>query len=154
MQRRICMKGCLAEIAEMRPVRLCPIALVLMISGCAGPMGTIHGETAKSSVTSFDGSYQTTIHITNIAPEAKGSNWCETPGQPTITVTNGQFSYAVPHPNVPANITPIFSATMAPNGSFLGQTVDGTISGQVHGTHMEGSIDGQGCGYGFAGDRT
>jgi hypothetical protein len=43
---------------------------------------------------------------------------------------------------------------MAPNGSFLGQTVDGTISGQVHGTHMEGSIDGQGCGYGFAGDRT
>ena len=40
MQRRICMKGCLAEIAEMRPVRLYPITLVLMISGCAGPMGT------------------------------------------------------------------------------------------------------------------
>lgn len=137
----------------MPQVRLCPMILMLMIAGCAGSMGTIHTATVAAPVTAFDGSYQSTIRITTAAEETKGSSWCETPGQPIITVANGQFRYAVPHPNAPGNPSPTFQATMAQDGSFAGQANDGTISGQVRGTHMEGSIDGAGCIYAFTGDR-
>ena len=36
---------------------------------------------------------------------------------------------------------------------IVGNSNNGTISGQVRGTHIEGSIDGAGCRYTFAGDR-
>lgn len=134
--------------------RLCSMVLLLLIAGCAGPMGTIHSDTTAPAVTSFDGAYQSTIRITDTAGEVKGNNWCDTPGQPVITVSNGQFSYAVPHPNAPGNPTPTFQATLAQDGSFSGQVVSGTMSGRVSGTHMAGSIDGQGCVYAFTGDRT
>ncbi len=137
----------------MPKVRLCTMVLVLVTAGCAGSMGTIHPDTTAAPVTTFDGSYRTTIRVTSAATAAKGTDWCMTPGQPVITVTNGQFSYAVPHPNVPGNLTPVYQATMAQDGRFSGQGNGGTISGQVTGTHMEGSIDGMGCVYGFAGDR-
>ena len=117
-------------------------------------MGTIHGNATKAPVTAFDGLYQSTIRVTGVAPEAKGTNVCDTPGQPIITVANGQFSYAVPHPNVPGNMTPTLLATMAQDGSFSGQDVDGTISGTIQGIHLAGSINGQGCIYAFSGDRT
>jgi hypothetical protein len=130
------------------------MVLMLMIAGCAGPMGTIHtGVTAAPPVTTFDGSYQTTIRVTDAAAGTEGTSWCETPGQSVVTVANGEFSYAVPHPNVPGNPAPSFPATIAQDGSFAGQVVSGTISGQVQGTHMAGTINGQGCVYGFTGDR-
>jgi hypothetical protein len=127
--------------------------LVLATAGCAGPMGTIHPDTTAGAVTAFDGSYQTTIRVTSTAAAAQGTDWCMTPGQPVITVANGQFGYAVPHPNAPGNPTPVFQATLAQDGTFSGQGNGGTISGQVSGTHMQGRIDGMGCIYGFAGDR-
>jgi len=124
---------------------------MLLIAGCAGPMGTIHTDTvATPVVTSFDGSYQSTIRVTKSPP---GTSWCDTPGQPVITVANGQFSYAVPHPNVPSNPTPSYPATFAPDGTFFGQIISGTTSGQVRGTRIEGSIDGVGCIYAFTGER-
>jgi hypothetical protein len=139
----------------MPPVKLCPVMILyLMVTGCAGPMGVIHGGAVPAAaVRSFDGSYSSTIRVTSSADAAKGTAWCDTPGQPIVTVANGQFSYALPHPNVPGNATTSFPATMAQDGSFSGQVVDGTISGQVKGTHMEGSINGQACVYTFAGDR-
>lgn len=136
----------------MAQVRLCSIVAMLMVAGCAGPMGTIHSDTVPAPVvTSYDGSYRNTIRVTNSA--VKGTPWCDSPGQPVITVANGQFSYAVPHPNVPGNPAPSYPATFAQDGTFYGQVVSGTISGQVRGTHMEGSIDGQGCVFAFTGDR-
>jgi hypothetical protein len=143
----------LGRIADMPKVRLYPLVVLLMTAGCAGPLGTIHSATPTSSVTSFDGSYRSTIRVTGTAAEANGTNLCDSPGQPVITVANGQFTYAVPHPNTPGNMTTSFPATMAQDGSFSGQVTDGTIAGQVRGTHMEGHINGQGCVYAFAGDR-
>jgi hypothetical protein len=127
--------------------------LLLMLAGCAGSMGTMHANTATAPATSFDGTYQSTIRITSSADEAKGTSWCVTPGQPLITVANGQFSYTVPHPNAPGNPAPTFQAVIARDGSFAGQANDGTISGRVSGTHMEGSINGAACIYAFTGDR-
>ncbi len=139
----------------MRPVRLCTALFpFLMIIGCAGPMGVIHGGTVTAApVTSFDGSYGNTIRVIRSAGATEGTTWCDSPGQPVITVANGRFSYAVPHPNVPGDATTSVQATMTQDGSFSGQAVGGTISGRVSGTHIEGSIDGLACVYAFAGDR-
>lgn len=141
--------------ASMPLVSLYKLALVLLIAGCAGPMGTIHGgQSAAATVSTFDGTYQSTIRITNSAGAAQENAWCETPGQPIITVAHGQFSYAVPHPNVPGNPTPSFPANFAPDGSFAGQIVEGTISGRASGTHMEGNISSTACVYAFTADRS
>jgi hypothetical protein len=141
------------QIADIALVRLCPMVLVLMIAGCAGSMGVIRPETATVPVMAFDGSYRNTVSVTGSAAVAEGTSWCKTPGQPVITVANGQFSYAVPHPNMPGNPTPIFQAALAQDGSFIGKSNSGTISGRVRGSYIEGSIDGAGCRYAFAGDR-
>ena len=134
--------------------RLYPMLLPLMIIGCAGPMGTIHGEAPTTvAVTTYDGAYSSTIRVTSTAEGARGTGLCDSPGQPVVTVANGQFSYAVPHPNVLGSMTPSFPATMAQDGTFYGQVMYGTISGQVNGGHMEGRIDGQGCVYAFSGER-
>lgn len=137
----------------MHRIRLCPMVLMLLVAGCAGSMGTIHADPAPSSVTAFDGSYRSTIRLTGTADVAKGTNWCDTPGQPIITVSNGLLSYTVPHPNVSDEMTPTFEATIAEDGTFSGQVVGGTMSGTVSGTHMEGRIDGQACLYAFSADR-
>jgi hypothetical protein len=136
-----------------RIVKLCPLVLISLAFGCAGPMGTIRSEAVVPTVTAFDGSYRNTIRVTGSTRVAQGTDWCQTPGQPTITVANGGFTYEVSHPNVPGNATTTFPATMAQDGSFAGQTVDGTISGRVNGTHIEGNIDGGACLYAFTGER-
>ncbi len=144
---------CPPKIAEMVQVRRCAMVVLLTIAGCAGPMGTMHSDTPTARVTAFDGTYSNTIRVTGVAEGAQGTNWCDTPGQPVITVSDGEFSYAVPHPNAPGNMTGSFPAALAQDGSFSGQVTSGTISGHVSGSHIEGTINGQGCLYAFAGDR-
>ncbi|HET7883503.1 MAG TPA: hypothetical protein VFL55_21640 [Acetobacteraceae bacterium] len=141
------------------------IALTLAAAGCAGPMGTIRpGPSVPASqaaqvmtvvppVTAYDGTYRMRLRLTGGAGAAEGNTWCQSGGQPVITVTNGQFDYAVPHPNIPGNPTPVFQATMAADGSFTGAVTSGTMFGRIDGTHMEGKIDGSGCIYAFSGDR-
>jgi hypothetical protein len=134
--------------------RLCTMVLLLMIGGCAGSIGTIHsGPPPPPPVTSFDGSYRNTIHsIHHLSGQM--DTWCDSPGQPIITVQNGQFTYTVPHPNVTTSLTTAFPATVAPDGSFYGEIITGSLSGRVDGTHIEGKIDGSACVYTFSGDRT
>jgi hypothetical protein len=130
------------------------MVLMLISTGCAGPMGTIRSDLpSPSPVTSFDGSYRSTIRLVGAFGAAQTTSWCNTPGQPIITVLNGQFTYAVPHPDIPGNATPIYPATMAEDGSFSGQIIAGMIYGRVQGTHLEGKIDGSACVYAFTGDR-
>jgi hypothetical protein len=137
----------------MPRIGLYPIFLLSIVAGCAGPMGTIHDAAVAPPVTLFDGSYRSTIRLTGTATEAQGTALCDTPGQPVITVANGKFSYAVSHPNTPGNMTASFTATIAPDGSFSGQVLDGIITGQVRGARMEGTINGRACIYAFSGDR-
>jgi hypothetical protein len=141
------------RVADSLPIRLWSVALMLIIAGCAGPMEVQQSKAPPPLITSFDGSYRTTIRVTGMAGEAKGTNWCETPGQPVITVSNGQFDYAIPHPNVPGNPTPTFQAAMAQDGSFAGEANNGTIAGQVRGPRIEGTVNGEGCIYAFSGAR-
>jgi hypothetical protein len=77
----------------MLEARLYPTILLLMIAGCAGPMVPARsGAPASTSVTAFDGSYRTTIRVTGTSAAAQGTNWCDTQGQPVVTVANGQFT--------------------------------------------------------------
>ena len=146
------------SIADMFLVRRCPTALLLLllvvvVANCAAPAAVQKSPIPPSPTTSFDGQYRSTIQVTGMAAQATGTNWCDTTGLPVITVSGGQFSYTVPHPNVPGNPAPTFHASISQDGSFAAGANHGTISGQVRGTHMEGTIDGQGCIYGFTGDR-
>ena len=138
------------RIAGTFNVALCRMVLTLMITGCAGSMGVMHTEPPPPTVTSFDGSYRDTIRITSKIMDA---SWCQTSGQPTITVQNGHFGYAVQQSNVSDSPTKIFQADMAQDGSFRGQTNSGITSGRVSGTHIEGRLDGAVCIYAFSGDR-
>jgi hypothetical protein len=129
------------------------MVVLLMIGGCAGSMGIIHTIPPPPPVTSFDGSYRSTIHAAHLS-SVQLDAWCDTPGQPIITVENGQFTYTVPHPNVSITLTTAFPATIAQDGSFYGEIITGSISGRIDGAHMEGKIDGSACIYDFTGDRT
>ena len=134
-------------------IGLWPLPLMLIVAACAGSAPVQKSTTPPASVSSFDGSYRNTIRVTGTASEATGTNWCATPGQSIVTISSGQFSYAIPHPNVPGNPTPTFQAAMSLDGSFSGQANNGTIAGQVRGPHIEGTINGEGCIYAFTGDR-
>jgi hypothetical protein len=142
------------NVANGFQIWLCPVVLMLIIVGCTGPMEVQQSNALPAAITSFDGLYRTTIRVTGTAGGAKGKNWCESPGQPVITVSGGHFSYAIPHPNVPGNPTPTFRASMAEDGSFAGQANNGTIAGQVRGPYIEGTVNGAGCLYAFSGTRT
>jgi hypothetical protein len=140
--------------AIMPLIRLGPVVLAVFIAGCGAPAAVPQSKTETPSTTSFDGSYQSTIRVTSESATVKGFSWCQTPGLPIITVTNGQFIYGVPHPDLPGNHqTTTFPATIEPDGSFVGQGIQGTIWGQVRGAHIEGRIDGVGCLYAFTGNR-
>jgi hypothetical protein len=154
MSERVSGRAGSDRIVNMPLIRLYPVVLALLIASCGRPAAITPSQTETQPTTAFDGSYQSTIRITHEAATVEGYSWCQTPGQPIITVTNGQFIYVMPHPDLPGNHPPTaFPATFRPDGSFVGQSVQGTISGQVRGSHIEGSIDGVGCLYAFAGDR-
>jgi hypothetical protein len=126
---------------------------IIVIAGCAGSMGITRPTPAATLVTDFDGSYRNTIAVSGTQGKMMEPGWCDSPGQPVITVANGHFSYAVPHPNIPGNATPVFQATMAQDGSFSGRVNDGFLYGHVHGTRLEGSIDGVSCRYAITGEK-
>jgi hypothetical protein len=101
------------------------VALTIILGGCAGPMGPLRSDPpAPPPVTSFDGSYRTTIQ-TLPTRATEGTVWCSSPGQEVVTVTNGRFGFVVPHPNVPGNPAPAFPATFASDGTFSGQVIAG-----------------------------
>lgn len=151
---------------RMSRTGLCPVALMALVGGCAGSMGTMRpgpsvpaSEAATISVvappvTAFDGTYRVKIRTTgSFGAVSTTTSWCDSPGQPIITVANGQFTYKVSHPNVPGDASPVFPATVAADGSFSGQIVAGSIAGSIQGTHIEGRIDGSACLYAFSGNR-
>jgi hypothetical protein len=134
--------------------KACAMTLLLTMAGCAGPMGPLRPEAPQAvAVTTYDGSYRTAIRSTNASQAAVGSTWCDTSPEVVATVSGGNLTYSVPHPNVPGNPTPSFVATFAADGSFSGQVNDGTISGRVTAGQIEGRIDGAACSYAFTGRR-
>jgi hypothetical protein len=134
--------------------RLAAVIAVIASAGCGSPPKLASSDPPSSVPSvSWDGVYRGTVQITGLG-SGMDTKWCETDPQMTVQVVGGKFSYAMPHPNVPANPTPVYPATIAPDGSFLSDIESGVMTGQVTGSHMTGTIDGSACVYSFSLVRT
>jgi hypothetical protein len=93
---------------------------------------------------SWDSEYHGSVRITGLGSGLQ-RRWCETDPQMFVQVTDNAFQYATSHPNAPDNPTPVYSATMAKNGTFNSQIVSGTMTARATGTSMSGTIEGSVC---------
>jgi hypothetical protein len=141
--------------------KLSAIILTAAISGCAtaGPPPVAPAPPAAAPVT-FDGTYRGTIQLTSSAVSGAESNWCNTPPALSLSIQNGTFKYILSHPNVPQDpnysMSPTFNVAISPGGSFDATSVNGEaeMTGGITGAHMEGRINGSGCGYKFTADKS
>jgi len=130
------------------------VVVALALASCASePRMPPIGAPAPVPAVSWDGTYRGTIQITGVGSGAQ-RDWCETDLQMVVQVTANSFTYALPHPNVLHNPTPIYSATIASSGTFQSRIGSGVMTGQVAGSHMSGTIDGSLCAYAFSADRS
>lgn len=123
---------------------------MLVLAGCTSEPKTPAAVAvdAKSSM-SWDGTYRGGIQLTGRGSGMNASS-CETEPQMVVRVAGGSFSYAMPHPNAPGNPTPVYSANVASDGTFIANLGSGTMTGRITGNRMEGKIDGSVCVYTFA----
>jgi hypothetical protein len=134
--------------------RLAAVFAVMTFAGCSPPPGSASaGSTASTPSVSWDGAYRGTVQITGLGSGVQ-RQWCETDPQMVVQVAANAFSYSMPHPNAPNNPTPVYSATIAPDGSFRSDIGSGVMTGRVSGTRMTGFIDGSVCVYSFTMDRS
>ena len=126
----------------------------VVLSGCSPGQSAQPASPVRAATTvSWDGTYRGSIQITGLGSGVQRL-WCETNPEIVVHVANNAFRYEMPHPNAPDNPTPVYAATIAPDGTFNGQIGSGTMSGRVTGTHMSGHIDGSVCVYAFSMDRS
>jgi len=143
---RVCFRG-----HDTRLDMLIALLAATTVVGCTPAQSPPSSAVAPSAV-SWDGTYRGSVQITGIGSGTLRS-WCETDPQIVFQVSHNAFSYAQPHPNAPNNPTPVYAATIAPDGTFNTTLASGTMRGRVTGTHMSGEIDGSVCVYSFALDR-
>ena len=126
----------------------------VVLAGCVSePKTQPGGAVAPTPAVSWDGTYRGDVQITGIGSGVQ-RRWCETDPQVVVRVTGNSFTYAMPHPNAPNNPTPVYTATIAPDGFFQSQLQSGVMRGQVVANHMSGTIHGSACDYTFSADRS
>jgi hypothetical protein len=141
-------------IMQVYAIRIGVIVGAVALAGCNSPPKVQPGSAAAPApAVSWDGTYRGTVQITGLGSGMQRS-WCETDPQIVIQVSGNSFTYAMPHPNAPDNPTPIYSATIAPNGTFNTQIASGMMSGRVADSRMSGTISGAACVYAFSADRS
>ncbi len=124
------------------------------LAGCTSETKPQAGNAAAHAPTvSWDGNYRGIVRVTGLGSGVQ-SKWCETDPQFIVQVTGNSFTYAMPHPNVPHNPTPVYSAVIAPDGTFRTEMLSGMMAGQVVGRRMSGTINGSACVYAFSADRS
>ena len=111
------------------------------------------GAAAPAPAVSWDGTYRGTVQITGLGSGMQ-RQWCETDPAMVVQVTGNSFTYSMPHPNAPGNPTPVYPASIAPDGTFHTEIGSGVMNGQVIGGHMSGTISGSACVYAFSMDRS
>ena len=134
-----------------RKLMIPALVVCALTAGCAKPPPP--AAISFQPITAFDGVYRGQIRIKDFA-EGGDRGSCEIAPQITLYVHDGAFTYAMPHPNVPGNLTLTYTAYLDADGSFRGQAgVMGNMAGRVIGNRIEGLIEGSGCDYLFAASR-
>jgi hypothetical protein len=130
------------------------VASVAMLASC-GPkqVATSSSTVVSAPAVSWDGTYHGTVRTTALG-SGMTSTWCETEPEMVVQVKNNSFAYAMPHPNAPDNRTPVYSASIAPDGTFKGTIGSGEMRGRVVGSNMSGTVNGSLCVYAFSIDRS
>ena len=120
----------------------------ILVSSCSSTY--LREGSAPRPMPSFDGLYSGSIRIRNVSSSSP-RDWCETTPTMRIEVRNNGFNYAMSHPNVMGNPSPVYSAYIYPDGSIrsVPGIVAGIVTGQATGNRMEGAISGLGCEYAF-----
>jgi hypothetical protein len=135
--------------------------LVLAALALGGCTPTPPAPPPPAPAVSYDGTYQGTVTLLNVGAGVPRIG-CQTAPQIALTVKNNSFTYVQTHPQATisapgfptTNATATYAVTVAPNGSFSGQSqLSGTMSGAITGTHMAGKIEGLECVYSFTADR-
>jgi hypothetical protein len=135
----------------------------LLLAGCSVPAMQGRGAAAPTATPapSYDGHYEGTVRLTGVAGTMDPKD-CATEPRVSLDVRDNRFRYALPHPHAAASspelakrTTPIYNASIRPNGNFSGTSDDTntTMVGQVTGTRMTGTIFGLLCYYAFTADR-
>jgi hypothetical protein len=130
------------------------VIAITAIAGCSSPPPSVSsGPTAPPALVSWDGAYQGAVQITGLGSGIQ-REWCETDPQMRVQVAGNKFTYTMPHPNTPGEPTMVYSASIAPDGSFRSDIGTGVMIGRVTGSRITGLIDGSACVYSFSMDRT
>jgi hypothetical protein len=138
------------------------VVIALAVAGCAASSFTpVPAPTPPAPSVSFDGTYQGSVALTGVGAGVP-SVGCVTNPQVTLQVRNNAFTLSQAHPNdkgagtaaETAETTTTYAVTIAPNGTFGGQSqVGGSVTGVISGTHMTGTIEGLVCVYSLTADR-
>jgi hypothetical protein len=143
-------------MAAWRILPVC-MGLGLPMFGCANlpierSAETPASESTQLAGTQFDGVFQGTIQLTSVGPGVP-RNWCQPVRKGTILrVSNGSIHYALPYASLK---TQTFSIPVASDGLFTGSgSMYATMSGQVTGNQISGTIVGQGCSWAFSARRS
>jgi hypothetical protein len=134
------------------------MGLGLLTCGCANlpvkpSADTLTVASGSPQGTRFDGVYQGTLQITSAAPRVP-RNWCQPVGNRMIVrVTDDTINYTLTFANI--GHTQTFSIPVDANGSFSGTgSMHDTMSGQVTGSQISGTIAGEGCNWAFSAQRS
>jgi hypothetical protein len=108
---------------------------------------------------SYDGTYSGTLSMTG-ANAGMDSHNCATDPRFSVSVTGNQFSFPLPHPaavkDTPSlrdSATPVYKASIGPDGTIKGFSNDINTIGRAAGTRMTGQVYRLLCYYAFTADR-
>jgi hypothetical protein len=124
-------------------------SLVACLMGCSDgdPPSAPAPSPSPPRVTSVNGTYNGLMQLASGPP---GS--CGTSDIFTVTVQNSGFRFVLNQPQVPWQPQRVFTATIAPDGSFNAGTGVAYMRGTASQGHMQGQIVGDACQFQFEAD--
>lgn len=130
-------------------IRLSSACLVTCLTGCSNtaPPSAPVPSPPPAQVTSVNGTYNGLMQLTS-GP----SDSCGTSNIFTVVVRNSSFSFVLNQPQVPWQPRRVFTATIAPDGSFNAGTGVAYMRGTTSQGHMQGQIVGDACQFQFEAD--
>lgn len=124
-------------------------SLVACLMGCSdsAPPSAPAPTPSPMRVVGVNGTYNGLMQLASGSP---GS--CGTSDTFTVTVQNSAFRFVLNQPQVPWQPQRVFSATIAPDGSFNAGSGVAYIRGTAIQGHMQGQIVGDACQFQFEAD--